>query len=76
MSYKGPKEEVKNQWADRPLTTATREKETSGTEKIRKKNKSPMNWFGKNLCQTSKQAHKGIRRNKENPKAPTPLHRR
>ena len=76
MGHEDPKEEVKNQWADRSMTTAIKEKETSGTELIRKKNKSPTNWFGKNLCQTSKQAHEGMRRNKENPEADTPFHGR
>jgi len=73
MGYEGPKEEVKNQWADKPITTARREKETSGTKEIRKNNKNPTNWFGKNLCQTSKQAHEGMRRNKANLEAHAPF---
>ena len=73
MGYEGPKEEVKNQWASRPMTTTRREKETSGTKEIRKKNKSPANWFGKNLCQTSKLAHEGMRRNKANLEAHAPF---
>jgi len=70
----GPKEgEAKNQWANKPMTKTRREKETSGTKEIRKKNKSPTNWFGKNLCQTSKQAYEGMRRNKANPEAHAPF---
>ena len=73
MGYEGPKEEVKNQWADKPINTARREKETSGTKEIRKNNKSPTNWFGKNLCQTSKHAHEGMRRNQANLEAHAPF---
>jgi len=73
MVYEGPKEEVKNQWADRPMTTTRREKETSGPKEIRKKNKSPTNWFGKNLCKANMQAYEGMRRNKANPEVHAPF---
>ena len=73
MGYEGLKEEVKNQWAGRFMTTARREKETSGSKEIIKKNKSLTNWIGKNLCQTSKQAHEGMRRNKANPETHAPF---
>ena len=55
------------------MTIARREKQTSGPKDIRKKNKNPMNWFGKNLCQTSKQAHEEMRRNKVNPETHAPF---
>ena len=33
------------------------------SEEIRKKDKSPMNWLGRNLCQANVESHEEIRRN-------------
>ena len=33
------------------------------SEEIRKKDKSPMNWLGRNLCQANVETHEEIRRN-------------